>query len=65
MNNEKETVDEFMDRIYVHFPSQTVFVYPNKYRRDNAYIKHFKPEKWNFQTALNYIHWLEAQENEA
>lgn len=53
----KETVDHFLNRVYVLFPSDIVWVYPHKNRVGDA-------DKWTVNQAKQYIKYLEQQEEE-
>jgi len=56
----KETVESFMERIFVDFPTDKVSVWNSKWEKDN-----FKPvkEMWSVQTTKNYLGWLEDGED--
>jgi hypothetical protein len=56
-----ETVNEFMERIYVNFSLDKVSIWPSKTNKEKGYPH---TESWDIQTAKNYIEWIGGDEEE-
>ncbi len=56
-----ETINNLFKRIYVNFNKDKVFVWSSEKIKDDLNSR-AKPEIWNIQTTLNYLNWLEQNE---
>ena len=53
-----ETIDNFMDRIFVVFPTDKVYVWKSKMEKE---LDKDCTDVWSLQTTKNYVDWLKGK----